>query len=81
VECLTCRESLSARIDGEPEPVSAGEVDAHLLGCARCRTWRQRAGELTRALRVRPAGAVPDLAGAVLANAPDTAAQGGVRWG
>ncbi|MET9224200.1 zf-HC2 domain-containing protein, partial [Lentzea sp. NPDC003310] len=70
VECTSCREALSARLDGEEEGVPADQVDAHLDGCASCREWHDSAAALTRTLRVRPATPVPDLAAAVLDAAP-----------
>lgn len=70
MDCDTCREAVSARSDGEAEPVPVEETDAHLASCADCRQWRQDAAALTRSLRVRPATDVPDLAAAVLAAAP-----------
>ncbi|MEO6084565.1 MAG: zf-HC2 domain-containing protein [Umezawaea sp.] len=73
VDCDTCREALSARADGEPEPVPAEETDAHLATCAECRGWRESAAALTRALRLRPAVDVPDLTEAILAAAPPVA--------
>ncbi|MBB5957103.1 putative anti-sigma-YlaC factor YlaD [Saccharothrix tamanrassetensis] len=66
MDCETCREALSARLDGEPEPVPAGDTDAHLDGCAACRAWQDEAAALTRSLRLRPATPTPDLAAAVL---------------
>ena len=70
VECLTCRESLSARLDGEAEPAPAERVDAHLAGCGACQAWLRGAEDLNRMLRVRPAARVPDLSQAILADAP-----------
>lgn len=70
MECLTCRESLSARLDGEPEPAPAARVDAHLVTCGACQAWLRRAEDLGRLLRVRPAVPVPDLTEAILAAAP-----------
>ncbi|CAL9418624.1 putative protein [Actinosynnema sp. ALI-1.44] len=70
MDCETCREALSARLDGEEEPVPAAAVDAHLSGCPACRAWSDHAATLTRALRLRPVVAVPDLTDAVLAQAP-----------
>lgn len=62
---------MSARLDGEAEPVAAADTDAHLAGCAACRDWRRRAEALTRAVRVRPVEEeVPDLTAAALAAAP-----------
>ncbi|MDQ2588735.1 hypothetical protein CKY47_33270 [Saccharothrix yanglingensis] len=70
VDCETCREALSARLDGEAEPVPAAETDAHLADCAACRAWQDGAATLTRSLRLRPATPTPDLAAAVVAAAP-----------
>lgn len=39
VECEVAREALSARIDGEREPVPAARVDEHLDRCTDCRSW------------------------------------------
>ncbi|WP_447002106.1 zf-HC2 domain-containing protein [Saccharothrix isguenensis] len=72
MDCDTCREALSARVDGEAEPRPAGETDAHLASCADCRQWHERAVALTRSLRVRPATEVPDLTAAVLGATPPT---------
>jgi predicted anti-sigma-YlaC factor YlaD len=43
MKCSLAREALSARIDGEREPVSARSVDEHLCGCSDCRLWYTRA--------------------------------------
>ncbi|PPK65607.1 zf-HC2 domain-containing protein [Actinokineospora auranticolor] len=66
MECDTCRESLSARLDGEVEPRPAEAVDAHLAQCAACATWHAQAQAVTRMIRVRPAEPVPDLVASVL---------------
>jgi predicted anti-sigma-YlaC factor YlaD len=71
VDCVTCRESLSARLDGEAEPAPAEQVDAHLAGCGACQAWQRRGEELNRSLRVRAAAPVPDLTAAILADAPE----------
>jgi predicted anti-sigma-YlaC factor YlaD len=63
VDCETCREALSARLDGEAEPVPP---DEHLRACVTCQDWLCGAEELTRVLRVRTATAVPDLSAAIL---------------
>jgi predicted anti-sigma-YlaC factor YlaD len=39
VDCDVAREALSARIDGERQPVPAARVDEHLGQCADCRLW------------------------------------------
>lgn len=61
---------MSARLDGEPEPVPAEATDAHLATCAACRGWQEDAAALTRGLRLRPAVDVPDLAASILDAAP-----------
>ncbi|HOW96081.1 MAG TPA: zf-HC2 domain-containing protein, partial [Mycolicibacterium fallax] len=43
MNCDVAREALSARIDGEREPVPAARVDEHLAGCADCTDWHIRA--------------------------------------
>ncbi|MGB3440543.1 MAG: zf-HC2 domain-containing protein [Actinophytocola sp.] len=70
MDCVTCRESLSARLDGEAGASPAELVDAHLAECGACRTWQSRAEEQNRLLRVRRAAPVPDLSQAILADAP-----------
>ncbi|HEV8563110.1 MAG TPA: hypothetical protein VGR06_42885 [Actinophytocola sp.] len=70
MECQTCREALSARMDGEHEPVPAGDTNRHLAGCAACRSWQARAIEVTRLVRVREVTPTPDLAEHILDRAP-----------
>ena len=55
MDCDTAREALSARIDGEREPIPSARVDEHLADCAACRDWQAAAVEQTRVLR-RAAG-------------------------
>jgi len=77
VDCLTCREAISARLDGEAEPVPAEQTDEHLASCAACRSWQVRVTETSRMLRVREAPEVPDLADAILEIAvPPSATRG-----
>jgi predicted anti-sigma-YlaC factor YlaD len=59
VECERYRESLSARLDGEDEPIEPALVDAHLAGCAGCRRWEREAIAVTRLVRLRPMVATP----------------------
>jgi predicted anti-sigma-YlaC factor YlaD len=58
VDCEVAREALSARIDGEREPVPSIRVDEHLQECSACRGWHERASGqaavLRRAARQRP---------------------------
>lgn len=66
VNCDVCREALSARIDGEPEPVPAAHVDRHVEACGDCADWYARSARAVRALRLRPAEPVPDLTAAIV---------------
>lgn len=45
------REALSARVDGEREPVPAYRVDEHLAGCEPCRDWQSAMLDQTHLLR------------------------------
>ncbi|OYN82135.1 zf-HC2 domain-containing protein [Mycolicibacterium sphagni] len=51
MDCDVAQEALSARIDGEREPVPAARVDEHVATCANCRDWYARAVEQTQQLR------------------------------
>lgn len=53
MDCPTCREALSARLDGEDRPGEATRIDAHLAGCAACREFHDRAARITRLTRTR----------------------------
>jgi len=80
MNCDTAREALSARIDGEREPIPAARVDEHLDGCAPCRDWQAAAVEQTRLLR-RLAGRSPLAAVREPAPArPSRVARPGVSW-
>ena len=39
MDCDIAREALSARLDGEREPVPSARVDEHLASCPQCRAW------------------------------------------
>lgn len=47
MKCSVAREALSARIDGEREPVPAARVDEHLEECADCARWYLLAARFT----------------------------------
>ena len=67
MRCERCRELVSARLDGEDAGDPDGALDAHLSGCADCRSWAERAAAVTRLARTGPAEPGPDLAAAVVA--------------
>ena len=74
MQCEVAREALSARIDGEREPVPAARVDEHLDGCAQCCSWYVRAQNHSRRLRLREAeSAMPDLTDDLLGALSDPA--------
>jgi predicted anti-sigma-YlaC factor YlaD len=70
VKCEDCREALSARLDGEAEPMPARAVDRHVSTCADCRSWLVRAERLHRSLLLSAAPPVPDLTEAILERTP-----------
>ncbi|GAA1526215.1 zf-HC2 domain-containing protein [Dactylosporangium maewongense] len=57
--CAAFREALSARLDGEDEPIEAALTDAHLRRCADCRAWHADAVTATRLFRVQQVPAQP----------------------
>ncbi len=61
---------LSARLDGEERPEERDGVDAHLVGCAACRSFVERAAHVTRLARTELVEPIPDLVDTVLAAAP-----------
>lgn len=64
--CTPMRIAISAMIDGEDPGMPADRVNAHLASCAECRSWKESAESVTRAVRVQPVK-VPDLTERVLA--------------
>src|SRR5262245_3184698 len=69
MDCTTCRELLSAVLDGETTAAERAATDQHLAGCRACRAWSDAASRVHRLVRLRPAETVPDLAPAILAKA------------
>lgn len=70
MQCATYREALSARLDGEDEPIPPELLEAHLRGCAGCRAFADRAVSIRRSMTIRVAQQVPDLTGRIMAAAP-----------
>ena len=68
--CHPFREAISARLDGEPLGMPTRALEQHLVGCAECTAWSERAAQATRRARLASARPVPDLTGAVLAALP-----------
>ncbi|MDN4517436.1 zf-HC2 domain-containing protein [Mycolicibacterium austroafricanum] len=51
MDCEVAREALSARIDGEREPVPSARVDEHLLECRSCAEWYRIARQQSQLLQ------------------------------
>ncbi|MEV8515751.1 zf-HC2 domain-containing protein [Dactylosporangium sp. NPDC051484] len=68
MECERYREALSARLDGEDEPIEPALVDAHLAGCPACREWEREAVAVTRLVRLQPMPAAPPSVESLLAG-------------
>lgn len=79
MDCSEAREAISASIDGEDLGLPREAVDAHLAGCADCRSWRQRAHALTRRARLGSVFLDHDLLPVVLATSPRVPASRGNR--
>jgi Putative zinc-finger len=62
MRCSDVRVELSARLDDEIDRATSLALDDHLATCADCRAYEERLRLLTRAVRLQPADAVPDLA-------------------
>jgi predicted anti-sigma-YlaC factor YlaD len=54
MRCSTCREALSARLDGEEPGVPAAEIEAHLSSCPDCAAWGESAVALGGLVREAP---------------------------
>jgi len=65
--CESCRDALSARLDGEDPGAADAVVDRHLAGCAACRAWSAQLTAAAGSLRLTPAEKVPDLTAPILA--------------
>lgn len=68
--CRSVREAVSARLDGEPQPVAAPQVREHLAGCAACARFADALAALAQRPAARadqPAAQPPDLTERILA--------------
>lgn len=72
MRCETVREALSARIDGEQEPIPGEVVDRHMESCPPCRSWFSSAEDLRRTMILQPAPEIPDLAGPIMRRLPES---------
>ncbi len=77
--CQPWQEAISALADGEAAGVDERLLDAHLARCPGCRRFRADVEQSARAVRVRPAEAMPDLAPRVVKL--NAIADRASRWG
>ena len=75
MRCESCRDALSARLDGEDPGISVVDLDTHLAQCGDCRRFSLHLTDLHRVVRVRAAEPVPDLVRSILDAAPMTTAR------
>lgn len=69
IECVTTREALSARADGEATSDDLALAGSHLAHCAECRQFASDMERIDRMIRIRPAEPVPSLVASVTARA------------
>jgi len=67
--CRSCREHLSADLDGEADQARLPAARAHLDECRDCARWFSDAAMVNRLIRTAPADPAPGLSEAQLANA------------
>jgi len=67
MRCEDCRDAISARMDGEDPGIDPEVVERHLEDCAACRAFSERAAQVTRLARIRPAEDLPDVLPGLLA--------------
>jgi predicted anti-sigma-YlaC factor YlaD len=67
MHCATCRELLSADVDGELSELEREAMDAHVAGCGDCTAFRASVTEAHRSVRLSSAEVVPDLTATILA--------------
>ena len=67
MRCGLAQLEFSARMDGEHvEARTSAAVDDHVAGCVRCRSFAANAARVRASVRIRAAGAVPDLVGRIV---------------
>jgi predicted anti-sigma-YlaC factor YlaD len=68
MNCATCREVISADLDGEAGRDEQEELGRHLASCPDCRRYEADARAAHRSWRVQAAPEVPDLTERILAG-------------
>jgi predicted anti-sigma-YlaC factor YlaD len=73
MHCATCRELLSADLDGELDELDRPAMDAHVADCPGCAAFGAAAADAHRSVRLSAADPVPDLTASILATNPTPA--------
>jgi hypothetical protein len=68
MRCEIAQRELSGRLDGEADPRLDRSLAEHLQGCSRCRAFETQINRIHEVARVQPAGPVPDLVPAIMAE-------------
>ena len=81
MDCEVAREALSARMDGEREPVPSARVDEHLATCRLCAEWYRVARQQSQLLETLAGNGFgrSDTAEATVPQ-PHPRADGGLRY-
>jgi predicted anti-sigma-YlaC factor YlaD len=69
--CASCREILSADMDGQADPAALPAAHAHLAGCPACATWYERAATVNRLVRTAASDPAPGMTERQLASVLD----------
>ncbi|MBO0851704.1 MAG: zf-HC2 domain-containing protein, partial [Pseudonocardia sp.] len=69
--CASCREILSADMDGQADPAALPGARAHLAGCPDCADWFERAAVVNRLVRTALADPAPGMTEHQLASVLD----------
>lgn len=69
--CASCREILSADMDGQAESAALPAARAHLAGCPACTTWYERAATVNRLVRTAASDPAPGMTERQLASVLD----------
>ncbi|HET6776247.1 MAG TPA: zf-HC2 domain-containing protein, partial [Actinomycetota bacterium] len=68
MRCELVERELSARLDGEIDVGSDSSIAEHIETCSRCRAFEAQIHRIHELARVQPAGPVPDLVPAIMAQ-------------
>jgi predicted anti-sigma-YlaC factor YlaD len=75
MHCVTCRELISADVDGELAELEREAMTAHVATCAACTAFQASVVAAHREVRLGAAEPVPDLTAQILAANPPQPAQ------